>query len=377
MRKFIFNFIISLLIIAPLFVSCIKEEAFNAEADINSATIENASRLLQTEPIIGDNTILFRLKQFPDNYKFAPQFTLTPGATIEPESGTELDFFKPQQYTVTSEDKAWHKTYTVSFVVDNSILFSYSFENVEVIVTENPEGRFHKFFDYLPDTEERKEEWDSGNVGFNTLAATLVSADEELTPEFYPTAQTPDGYIGKGVKMQTKATGPLGGMFGSPLAAGNLYLGYFSLTVPAIKSTRFGQPYNYHKAPKTVSGYFKYKAGGEFIVNNRPSELEKDTWDAYAILFEKQKDNNYLSGDHRFEDPRIVSIARIGDDLRIETDEWTPFEILFEYVGGKSFDPEAEYMYTLVFSSSKEGDRFNGAVGSTLWIDEVQITTEE
>lgn len=34
-------------------------------------------------------------------------------------------------------------------------------------------------------------------------------------------------------------------------------------------------------------------------------------------------------------------------------------------------------MFTIVFSSSKEGAIFNAAVGSTLLIDEVQITTEE
>ena len=33
-------------------------------------------------------------------------------------------------------------------------------------------------------------------------------------------------------------------------------------------------------------------------------------------------------------------------------------------------------MYTIVFTSSLEGAIFNGAVGSTLWIDEVSIVTE-
>lgn len=177
--------------------------------------------------------------------------------------------------------------------------------------------------------------------------------------------------------MQTKETGPLGGMFGSPLAAGNLYLGTFSFTMPAIKSTLFGQPYTYEHAPKTVSGYFKYKSGEKFVVNNKPSELTKDTWDAYAILFEKVEKNNFLTGDHNFADPRIVSIARINNDIRIETDKWTPFEMSFDYVNGKSFDADKEYMFTIVFSSSKEGAIFNGAVGSTLYIDEVQITTDE
>ena len=32
------------------------------------------------------------------------------------------------------------------------------------------------------------------------------------------------------------------------------------------------------------------------------------------------------------------------------------------------------YSWTLVFSSSKGGDSFEGAIGSTLYIDEVEVT---
>ena len=144
-----------------------------------------------------------------------------------------------------------------------------------------------------------------------------------------------------------------------------------------VKSTRFGQPYTYAKAPKSISGHFKYKAGEEFVVNNAPSALTKDTWDAYGILFEKEGKDNFLTGDHNFEDPRMVSVARISKEYMVGSDEWKPFEMEFEYVNGKSFDPEKEYMFTIVFSSSKEGAIFNAALGSTLYIDEVQISLEE
>lgn len=72
----------------------------------------------------------------------------------------------------------------------------------------------------------------------------------------------------------------------------------------------------------------------------------------------------------------MVSVARIKADKRIETDQWTAFEIPFENVNGKAFDKNKEYMYAIVFTSSLEGDLFNGAVGSALWIDEVNIVTE-
>ncbi|MNR46537.1 putative glycoside hydrolase [compost metagenome] len=70
-----------------------------------------------------------------------------------------------------------------------------------------------------------------------------------------------------------------------------------------------------------------------------------------------------------------MSVARIGTKEQIETDKWTAFNVPFSFVNGKSFDPAKEYMYTIAFSSSKEGDIFNGAVGSTLFIDEVELVT--
>ncbi len=109
------------------------------EADIETATIPEATTLLQDEPVIGDNTIIFKLKEFTGVYRFAPEFTLTPGASIKPASGTQLDFTQPQKYTVTSEDGAWTKVYTVSFVADDTQKRSYSFEEAEVVDTENPE----------------------------------------------------------------------------------------------------------------------------------------------------------------------------------------------------------------------------------------------
>lgn len=373
-----FKTVFVLLITTTLLSACIKEEALNAEADINAATIPNAAQLLQSDATIRSHSVQFVLKETTENAQFAPEFILSQGASITPPSGSKHDFTEPQTYTVTSEDGQWTKTYTVSFTMlspepnpnDPTL---YSFENVEVVDTDEPEGHFHQFFEFLPNGQ-KKYAWSTANEGYNILAETLLEEDEELIPEFYPTAQTPEGYKGKGVKLQTKGTGPLGSIFQSPLAAGNLFLGGFKLTIPTTESTLFGIPYTREKAPQYVRGYFKYKAGEEFETHSEtPSKLDKDTWDAYAILFEKRDTKNYLDGTHAFADPRMVSLARIKPSDRIETNQWTPFELQFEFVNGKSFDPNKEYMITIVFTSSLEGDLFNGAVGSTLWIDEVEI----
>lgn len=373
-----YRIIVLLTAVTTLFMSgCIKDEALNTEADIETASIPHGDQILQVKPSIGDDRVIFRLKRFSGSYLQAPEFTLTGGATIEPASGTEQDFFAPKQYKVTSQDGVWSKTYTVSFIIDDVADFYSTFENAEVVEAKNPKGFYHQFFE-LTTTNQKKYDWATANQGYNMLAATLLEPGEKLEPSIYPTAQTTDGYIGKGVKMITKSTGPLGGLFGSPLAAGNLFVGEFRLASPTIESTRFGLPYNAKKAPVALKGFFKYKAGEKFAVNTPPSTLTKDTWDAYAILFEKSIDGkDYLTGSHGFKDARMVSVARIGNKEQIETNEWTFFEIPFSFVNGKSFDPAKEYLYTIVFSSSKEGDLFNGAVGSTLYIDEVELVVDQ
>ena len=52
MKRTSLLFLVCLAIAGTLFTSCIKEEALNTEADIEMATIENGSQLLQVEPLI-------------------------------------------------------------------------------------------------------------------------------------------------------------------------------------------------------------------------------------------------------------------------------------------------------------------------------------
>ncbi|MEK6492313.1 PCMD domain-containing protein [Myroides odoratimimus] len=358
------------------FSSCIKDEADTMESDITSATIEDANKFLLTTPTITNNNVFFRLLPDVDEREFAPLFKLSDGATITPENGSKQNFSKgPIQYVITSQDGKWKKAYNVSFLT-NTFITHYDFENVHTEVTEGPDGQYHEFFEVLPDGM-IKYDWASGNQGYNMLAETLLEDDQELSPAVYPTFSINDGYKGKGVKMVTRSTGPLGSMMGSPIAAGNLYLGTFNFTFPAIKSTRFGIPYSTGiNMPKTLKGYYKYKAGKDFTITSKEgSALTKDAWDAYAIIFEKGDNpkKEFLAGDHKFLDPRMVAIARLDDKNRVETDEWTKFEIPFQMVEGKTFDPKANYMIAIVFSASVEGDIFNGAVGSTLQIDEVEL----
>lgn len=76
-QSFVLCFLLTL-----LSVSCIREEAPNAEADILSCTVDGD--ILKAEPEIGNESVTLTVKSDADITNLAPVFTLTPGATIKP-----------------------------------------------------------------------------------------------------------------------------------------------------------------------------------------------------------------------------------------------------------------------------------------------------
>ena len=105
---------------------------------------------------------------------------------------------------------------------------------------------------------------------------------------------------------------------------------------------------------------------------------QSDTFDIYAVMYESTKDVPYLDGTNIKTHPNIVMIAQVKD--RKATDQWTRFVMPFEGVEGCTLDPEklrnGKYNLAIVMSSSQGGAFFRGAVGSTLWVDEMQLFHE-
>ncbi|NDV59135.1 hypothetical protein D0T85_13600 [Bacteroides sp. 519] len=362
-----------------VFVSCIQSEAPNAEADIISCIV-TPEEILLGNPQISNDRIVLRITSATDPReltRLAIDFILTPGATIDPPSGTIRDFTEPQTYKVTSEDKKWTKTYTVSCMTEN-MLTLYSFENYRIIQKVDAKGNlidaYHEFYEIAENGEEQNI-WNSGNPGFKMIAGNKG-------PSEYPTSVSEDGLLGKCAKLVTCDTGVLGAMFKSPLAAGNLFIGSFITNIGnTLKSTHFGEKFNY--TPIAIRGYYKYQSGEVYKQYNKETNKstivpdKKDELDIYGILFETDDKVKYLDGTHNFEHPNLVSIARIAEENRKETNEWTYFYIPFEMLPGKEIDPEkleaGKYSVSIVFSSSINGAYFSGSIGSTLFVDEVEL----
>lgn len=363
-----------------LCTSCIKDEAPNAEADIEKCIL--------SEDILTDANIDYHrsydksTKAYPlyievvkgtNLTQLAPTFELTPGATIQPASGSTQDFSKPVRYTVTSEDGNWHRDYliTISYPETGNIPSFYGFEEVKTGTYNGNE--YYIFYQTAPSHSTLT--WASGNPGFALTGHNAYKVGE------FPTIISPEGHTGNCVKLVTLTTGDLGNMVNMPIASGNLFIGDFKVLnalTDALSATKFGTPFYYE--PTKLSGYYKYKAGPKFYENKEYTD-KKDIFNIYAIFYEKlnDKDNPRLDGHiaaNNFEHENMVALALIKDAK--ETNEWTRFELEFDYKRyRKTIDPvklkEGKYYLSIVMASSKEGDSFKGAPGSTLLIDDVQL----
>lgn len=378
MRKKFFTGVCTVAMLA----SCIKGEPLNQECDIVSAYLEGEqyatlfyqpSQMRQDDIPSTTKEIVFVIKSLELLPERLPvQFTLTPGATVQPASGSEQDFRKgPVNYVVTSEDGSWERRYSVSFKESSLPNTLFSFEHVTT-ETEANNNQYHHFYE-VDAIGNRYDIWASGNPG-----AILIKRDSK--PEDQPTYSMADGYQGKGVCLNTQDAGALGHMFNKPIAAGNLFMGEFlmeNVLMNSMKATKFGTPIT--QVPVRVTGYYKYTPGENFT--NADMEIvpgRVDEASIYAVFYRNKNENGedvFLYGDDVLTSPYIVRKAEMATVPA--TDQWTKFEMFFE---GSDADPkilaDQGYNLTVVFSSSKEGATFEGAVGSTLCIDEVEVFFE-
>lgn len=360
---------------------CIKDEPLNAECDILevSVSVDNPEamffQLADTLKRVksDESRLLFQVRGNSDLTHVRPAFKLSEGATIEPGDNNYYDFSQgPLAFVVTSQDGQWKREYTLGFekvLVTVTDTVKYDFEHYEL------DDVYHKYYVwYETDGIRRQNVWATGNGGF-LLANGSKAADE------YPTIPDENGIDGSCLVLKTVGTGPLGVSTGRPIAAGNMFLGEFNTALAlrdALHATEMGVPFN--SVPLKLTGYYKYQPGPQFK-NKQQKILENvtDSADIYSVLYRNHDDEGnavVLYGDNVLTSPLIVRKARIE---KVETSsDWVYFEIEYETLGDidEQLLAERGYNLALVFSSSIHGDQFEGAVGSTLYIDKVRIVCE-
>lgn len=383
-----YKMIAAALIGSSTLTSCFKDEPLNAECDIEQAYIHVDNPLgmfyQQSDTLINvlstAEDINFVVRKTTDLTALAPIFNLTPGATIYPDNGSEQDFSNgPIVYTTTSEDGQYKRNYRVNFIFSKDML-EYNFDHFS-LNTNAPANKYYVWTD-LDDEGNPLNNWATGNPGYRM-------AKGSAQPDEYPTTPWSEEGHETCVKLTTCETGKFGSDRKMPIAAGNLFLGEFdtkkALTanaagVKGVLATKFGLPIG--SQPVSFSGFYKYKRGDVFTDKNNEVKDSKDYGSIYAVFYDNHDANGepfVLHGDDVLSSDQIISIANIGqiDD----TPEWTTFNLNFKLQPGKAIDPvklsNRGYSLAIVSSSSINGATFEGAVGSTLWIDDFSIKCAE
>ena len=365
--------------------SCMKDEPLNAECDIEQVILhtpnvdevffsptDSVKHLLYT-----DDAVTFNVRRNAPVEGITLEFKITEGATIERlTEGTGFEADVPVHYRVTSQDGQWHRDYAITVSPEPvhvvSSVIAYDFENFEL---EPKQGKYYIWHNERLDGTFGND-WATGNPGFKL---SMPSA----APENYPTSPI-DGMDGKALKLVTRDTGPFGAMAKMRLAAGNFFLGEFDVSQAlsnAMTATRFGIPFNLK--PVRFTGYYQYQPGPKFqdkAGKEVPGRVDEGS--VYAVFYrnpDAEGNPVRLMGDNVLTSPLIVGIAKVKQ--LPATNEWTPFDVEFEYDSDIDMQLLANKGYNLavVFSSSADGAIFEGAIGSCLLIDKVRLycQTEE
>lgn len=171
---------------------------------------------------------------------------------------------------------------------------------------------------------------------------------KDLNPGLYPatTEKTTDAVSGQyAAKMFTaQATG-------LPLLTGTVSTGVFNVNLnDPLKSMVTGVPYR--TKPVRFKGYFKYLPG---VDNAHPNR--QDSCEIRATLFRWDK----IAGQR---DTIGEAIHRTADSVKV----YEQFDVPFVYYNGNQPDS-----MELIFASSSKGSYFIGNVGSTLFVDGVEL----
>ena len=347
----------------------------SSEAKMLSFTFDQnneANTIVIEQPKLDEatNTFTFRVLDEATSEELkalVPTIKVSEKATYSAEGGA-TDFSQTVVYTVVAEDGT-SAIYKVTLPSKNSLM-KFSLDEWESV----KEGSYAEYWAPLP-----TDQLASSNGGVKMVNGSA-------NPVGYPVMLEEAGYKGKAAKLVTlDARGNALTAKNAPLASGSLFTGKFNfnfmtaITAP-LKMTEFGIPYN--KVPLSLKGVYKYKGGDNYVdgsdKNNIKDNLDiKDECAIQAVLYEAVGTDGkevILTGLNINDSDYRVAVARLADGT--DKADWTTFNISFEYLEGKAYDKEKTYKLAIICSSSKEGDKFKGAVGSTLIVDELEVLGE-
>lgn len=320
--------------------------------------------------------------------KLTPKIELPKGATLDSivvrysdgiksilKEGEAIDFSKIEgekydvRYYITSEDVRYHSTKTLRLEKMPEFKSTYKMNS-----WITPQGK-----DY-----QEPMNMASSNMAADFFPLSGMMIGHALTAKPYPVSQDEDA-----AKIITRDT--YGGYIAfmsvvlPKVTAGTLFNGTFELDTKApLKSTHFGEAYRGTAAPVAFKFTYKYTPGPTYfntIVKTEGSTTtvtaEKvpgkvDECSLIAYLYEVDSYGDYLDGTNINSSEKVILKAAFSSGAQ---DSFTEKTVNFEPTGNGSFDPaNKKYKIAIVCTPSKEGDAYNGAPDSALWIKSLEIT---
>ena len=209
--------------------------------------------------------------------------------------------------------------------------------------------------------------WDSGNQGSMTMSINVTTADATIKHSGNYSAKLESAYpsligIGK-------------------CAAGNIFVGEYLKTAGTDGELGWGRPWT--AKPKALKGYVKYKP---VLINkvgkNAPAEYVKGEMDRgiiyIALLNGELKEYNgtkvwpviIKTKTQELFDKNASNVIAYGEKVFTETEGEGMIE--FE-IPLTDMNPGTVSYLMITASASKGGDYFSGGVGSTMWLDDLEL----
>lgn len=289
-----------------------------------------------------------------------PQFELTPGATIYPAAGDSVNFSNGRVFfTVWAEDSIHRTNYTVYPGKAQALRYNMDFWETR------PKDETNSDLAYLTPQEQT---WQTGNEALRYWKKQGIYGMQSPFSVEKETQLVKAGDAA--VKISTRYVNGA-----TPaLQAGVFYTGdefKVDLDEP-LKSIRFGTLFE--TKPLKIKGWYSYTPGTQYYQNNLPTAEMTDTCRISAILYEINDENQTLDSLDIYNDEKIIAIGMFESGATT-TNEYMPFEIKISYI--KSYFFTKQYKLALIATPSRDGASFSGADGSTLWLDEIEIISQD
>ncbi|MBS2100121.1 PCMD domain-containing protein [Carboxylicivirga linearis] len=357
MKRFIY--IIAIL----LFASCVEEDFFGLS---DYGRIKNIVVSNQASNAVIDNSNFHITLEIPGGIDLSAitiqEMSLSSFAVADKKVGDILDLTAEEQIKVTSESGKEYIWTVESYVASATPQIT----NWQL----NDWYQTSKGY-YEPGADAASTVWGTGNPG-SALVGKYATVPEDFGNDNY------------GARMETLDNGWAGIPLNTPISAGAIFTGYFDTdkldpTNPAA-ATIFGTSFS--GRPDMLRFKYSYKAG-EVNKDRQGNVLDyPDGCDIYALL-EIRKDGKkerlatawFRSSDTQEEMKTVEMPFYYGELDNSFPDYMMPVD--HDFVSADSSSYALPTHISLIATSSFGGDAFEGAIGSTLIIDDLEMVYEE